>query len=85
MNSGPIHIDLLKVVGRQWLSFWMRSMTTVTLTKSLSSLAPTLDIMIRIEHDDDDITREVFTENYVQHVDGRYGEKGQRHVHHGPG
>ena len=38
-------------------------------------VGPTLDIMIRIEHDDDDITREVFTENYVQHVDGRYGKR----------
>ena len=40
-------------------------------------VGPTLDIMIRIEHDDDDdITREVFTENYVQHIDGRYGKRG---------
>ena len=38
-------------------------------------VGPTLDIMIRMEHDDDDITREVFTENYVQHVDGRYGKR----------
>ena len=38
-------------------------------------VGPTLDIMIRIEHDDDDITREVFTENYVQHIDGRYGKR----------
>ena len=36
---------------------------------------PSLDIVIRIEHDDDDITREVFTENYVQHIDGRYGKR----------
>ena len=35
---------------------------------------PSLDIVIRIEHDDD-ITREVFTENYVQHIDGRYGKR----------
>ena len=38
-------------------------------------VGPTLDIMIRIEHGDDDITREVFTENYVQHIDGRYGKR----------
>ena len=40
-------------------------------------VGPTLDIMIKMEHDDDDddITREVFTENYVQHVDGRYGKR----------
>ena len=38
-------------------------------------VGPTLDIVIRIEHDDDDITREVFTENYVQHIDGRYGKR----------
>ena len=38
-------------------------------------VGPTLDIMIRMEHDDDDITREVFTENYVQHVEGRYGKR----------
>ena len=38
-------------------------------------VGPTLDILIRMEHDDDDITREVFTENYVQHVDGRYGKR----------
>ena len=28
-------------------------------------VGPTLDIMIRIEYEDDDVTREVFTENYV--------------------
>ena len=39
-------------------------------------VGPTLDIMIKMEHDDgDDVTREVFTENYVQHVDGRYGKR----------
>ena len=38
-------------------------------------VGPSLDIVIRIEHDDDDITREVFTENYVQHIDGRYGKR----------
>ena len=38
-------------------------------------VGPSLDIVIRIEHDDDDITREVFTANYVQHIDGRYGKR----------
>ena len=39
-------------------------------------VGPTLDIMIKMEHDDgDDVAREVFTENYVQHVDGRYGKR----------
>ena len=38
-------------------------------------VGPTLDIMIRIEYEDDDVTREVFTENYVQHIDGRYGKR----------
>ena len=38
-------------------------------------VGPSLDIVIRIEHDDDDITRQVFTENYVQHIDGRYGKR----------
>ena len=38
-------------------------------------VGPTLDIMIRIEYEDDDVTREVFTENYVQHIDGRYGQR----------
>ena len=38
-------------------------------------VGPSLDIVIRIEYDDDDITREVFTENYVQHIDGRYGKR----------
>ena len=41
----------------------------------LTIVGPSLDIVIRIEHDDDDITREVFTENYVQHIDGRYGKR----------
>ena len=38
-------------------------------------VGPTLDIMIRIEYEDDEVTREVFTENYVQHIDGRYGKR----------
>ena len=43
--------------------------------EALIIVGPSLDIVIRIEHDDDDITREVFTENYVQHIDGRYGKR----------
>jgi len=39
-------------------------------------VGPTMDIKIRMEYEDDDVTREVFTENYVQHVDGRYGKRG---------
>ena len=38
-------------------------------------VGPTLDIMIRMEYEDDDVAREVFTENYVQHIDGRYGKR----------
>ena len=38
-------------------------------------VGPTLDIMIRMEYEDDDVTREVFTENSVQHIDGRYGKR----------
>ena len=38
-------------------------------------VGPTLDIMIRIEYEDDEVTREVLTENYVQHIDGRYGKR----------
>ena len=74
MNSGHILVDLPEVVEKQWLSFWMRSMISVTLTKSLS-LLDHLWTDHRIEHDDDGITREVFTENYVQHIDGRYGKR----------
>ena len=75
MNSGPTLADLLKVVGRQWLLFSMRSNDYSDIDEVLIIVGPTLDIMIRMEHDDDDITREVFTENYVQHVDGRYGKR----------
>ena len=40
-------------------------------------VGPTLDILIKMEHDDDgDPSREVFVENYVQHVEGRYGKRG---------
>ena len=42
-------------------------------------VGPTLDIMIKMDYDDDDdgdLSREVFVENYVQHVEGRYGKRG---------
>ena len=40
-------------------------------------VGPTLDIMIKMELDDnDEPVREVFVENYVQHVEGRYGKRG---------
>ena len=39
-------------------------------------VGPSLDIMIKMEYEDDEISREVFVENYVQHVEGRYGKKG---------
>ena len=33
--------------------------------------------MIKLDYDDyDDLSREVFIENYVQHVEGRYGKRG---------
>ena len=38
-------------------------------------VGPTLDIMISVEYEDDDITREVFAEKYVQHIEGRYGKR----------
>ena len=56
MNSGPILVDLPEVVEKQWLSFWMRSMISVTLTKSLSSLDhlwtlwSELNMMMMISH-----------------------------------
>ena len=37
---------------------------------------PTLDIMIKLDYDEyGDLSREVFIENYVQHVEGRYGKR----------
>eukprot|EP00435_Cladocopium_sp_Y103_P055572 s2333_g18.t1 len=39
-------------------------------------VGPTLDIKIKMEMDDDDPVKEVFVENYVQHVVGRYGKRG---------
>ena len=38
-------------------------------------VGPTLDIMIRIEYEDDDVKSEVLTESYVQHIDVRYGKR----------
>ena len=37
-------------------------------------VGPSMDIMIRMEYEDDEVSREVFSENYVQHIDGRYGK-----------
>eukprot|EP00435_Cladocopium_sp_Y103_P041125 s3107_g11.t1 len=39
-------------------------------------IGPALDIKIKMEMEDDDPVREVFVENYVQHVVGRYGKRG---------
>eukprot|EP00435_Cladocopium_sp_Y103_P068234 s172_g31.t1 len=39
-------------------------------------VSPTLDIKIKMEMEDDDPVREVFVENYVPHVVGRYGKRG---------
>ena len=39
-------------------------------------VGPTFDILIKFNVEDDEITREVFVENYVQHVEGRYGKRG---------
>ena len=36
-----------------------------------------MDIMIKLDYDEyGDLSREVFIENYVQHVEGRYGKRG---------
>ena len=39
-------------------------------------VGPTLDIMIKMDYDDGELSREVFVENYVQHVEGAYGKRG---------
>ena len=39
-------------------------------------VGPKFDILIKFDVEDDEITREVFVENYVQHVEGRYGKRG---------
>ena len=40
-------------------------------------VGPKLDMKIRLEvDDDDDLIREVFMEEYIEHVPGRYGRKG---------
>ena len=39
-------------------------------------VGPSLDILIKIDTEDDEVSREVFVENYVQHIPGRYGKKG---------
>ena len=38
-------------------------------------VGPAMDIMIKVEFEDDEVSREVFAENYVQHIDGRYGKR----------
>jgi nuclear transport factor 2 (NTF2) superfamily protein len=38
-------------------------------------VGPAMDIMIKVEYEDDEVSREVFTENYVQHIEGRYGKR----------
>eukprot|EP00435_Cladocopium_sp_Y103_P055641 s3204_g18.t1 len=39
-------------------------------------VGPTFDIKIKMELEDDEPVKEVFAENYVQHVVGRYGKRG---------
>ena len=39
-------------------------------------VGPTFDILMKFNVEDGEITREVFVENYVQHVEGRYGKRG---------
>ena len=39
-------------------------------------VGPSLDILIRLDIEDGEVSREVFVENYVQHVEGRYGKRG---------
>ena len=47
----------------------------IDIDEVLIIVGPSLDIMIRMEYEDDDVAREVFTENYVQHIDGRCGKR----------
>ena len=39
-------------------------------------VGPSLDILIRFDIEDGEVSREVFVENYVQHIEGRYGKRG---------
>ena len=39
-------------------------------------VGPSMDILIRLDIEDGEVSREVFVENYVQHVEGRYGKRG---------
>ena len=39
-------------------------------------VGPSLDILIRLDIVDGEVSREVFVENYVQHIEGRYGKRG---------
>ena len=47
----------------------------IDIDEILIIIGPSLDIMIKMEYEDNDVAREVFTENYVQHIDGRYGKR----------
>ena len=48
----------------------------MTLMKSWFIVGPSLDILIRLDIEDGEVSREVFVENYVQHIEGRYGKRG---------
>ena len=39
-------------------------------------VGPSMDILIRLDVEDGEVSREVFVENYVQHIEGRYGKRG---------
>ena len=39
-------------------------------------VGPSMDILIRLDIEDGEVSREVFVENYVQHIEGRYGKRG---------
>ena len=39
-------------------------------------VGPSMDILIRLDVEDGEMSREVFVENYVQHIEGRYGKRG---------
>ena len=85
MSSGPILVDSPEGRGKAMAIILDEKYDFRDIDEVLIIVGPSLDIVIRIEHDDDDITREVFTENYVQHIDGRYGKRDNvMHVHHGP-
>ena len=45
-------------------------------------VGPSMDILIRLDIEDGEVSREVFVENYVQHIEGRYGKRGNTNVYH---